>query len=165
MAYDFRPGTPEDLPTLQTMLLEAANWSGSNTDRLEHILSRPEVTVILQNWGQQRGDTAVIADDEHGTSVGAAWYRFYTRERHSYGFVDESTPEIAIAVESEHRGHGIGTALLRNLIDQAVNQGIPKLSLSVDRQNPAAKLYAKLGFERIDDEDREDWTMTRKVCG
>jgi GNAT superfamily N-acetyltransferase len=63
--------------------------------------------------------------------------------------VDESTPEVSAAVLPPHRGRGIGTALLRALGHEAREQGIERLSLSVERDNPAAALYERLGFRPL----------------
>ncbi len=50
---------------------------------------------------------------------------------------------------SQARGRGIGTALLQRLLDRAVADRIAALSLSVEPDNPAMRLYFGLGFERV----------------
>jgi GNAT superfamily N-acetyltransferase len=52
---------------------------------------------------------------------------------------------LDIALLPEHRGRGIGTALIRRLQDEAAAQGLP-LRLHVARTNPATSLYLRLGF-------------------
>ena len=65
-----------------------------------------------------------------------------------YGFVDEETPELAVAVVPNARGKGVGTALLTALLDRARADGYAALSLSVDRANEGAiALYEQHGFE------------------
>jgi GNAT superfamily N-acetyltransferase len=54
----------------------------------------------------------LIAIDD-GFPVGAAWYRLFRKDQPGYGFVDEETPELAIAVVPSRRGRGIGEALSR----------------------------------------------------
>ena len=71
------------------------------------------VQLYVKAWGRP-GDTAVIAIED-GFPVGAAWFRLFPRERPGYGFVDASTPELAIAVVPSRRGRGIGDALLTSL--------------------------------------------------
>ena len=158
MEYRIRRGVTADLPFLERMLRQAANWSGREEANLDEIMSMPEISVVLADWGRP-GDTAVVAESDDGQPVGAAWYRFYTKEGHSYGFVDEETPEVAIAVEKAYRNRGIGTSLLSSLIGEAAKQNVRKLSLSVDSSNYATRMYEKAGFVSIDDESDDHWTM------
>ena len=52
---------------------------------------------------------------------------------------------IDIALLPEHRGGGLGTALLRSILDEATARGVP-VRLHVEPHNPAARLYTRLGF-------------------
>jgi len=113
----------------------------------------------LRGWGRP-GDTAVIAL-ESGFPVGAAWYRLFRAEEPGYGFVNEETPELAIAVVPSKRGHGIGDELLKSLLAKAVQAGFEQLSLSVEPGNPARQLYERHGFEVVI-EGPEAWTMVRR---
>ena len=102
---------------------------------------------------------------DRGFPVGAAWYRLFDRERPGYGFVDERTPELAIAVVPNARGKGIGTALLDALLERARLDGYPTVSLSVDRANAGAiELYERYGFERVE-EDADSVTMLAQLTG
>lgn len=58
---------------------------------------------------------------------------------------------IDIALLPEFRGRGIGTALLRDLIDEASAAGKP-LRLRVEPGNPARHWYEREGFRAIADE-------------
>jgi GNAT superfamily N-acetyltransferase len=89
-----------------------------------------------------------------GRPGGAAWWRFFSEQDRGYGFVDEATPEVSIAVVAEARSHGFGTRLLEALIEDARRGGLPALSLSVESDNPAVAMYQRLGFVtvgRVDD--------------
>jgi ribosomal protein S18 acetylase RimI-like enzyme len=55
-----------------------------------------------------------------------------------------------VAVLPEHRQRGIGTALLRDLLDEAAASG-KRLSIHVEKHNPARQLYERLGFAEIAD--------------
>lgn len=57
---------------------------------------------------------------------------------------------IDIALLPEHRGAGIGTALLEELLAEGDRRGKP-VSLHVEHFNPAMRLYERLGFRKIDD--------------
>ena len=58
---------------------------------------------------------------------------------------------VDVALLPEHRGRGIGTALLRPILDEASESG-RKVSIHVERFNPAQRLYRRLGFEAAGDE-------------
>jgi len=114
----------------------------------------------VRGWGRP-GDTAVIAL-EGGFPVGAAWYRVFGPEEPGYGFVDERTPELAIAVVPSKRGHGVGDEMLKELLGKAREAGYERLSLSVEPGNPARKLYERHGFEVVD-EGADAWTMVAEL--
>lgn len=147
--WKIRLATRDDLPFLREMLYEAVCWRPHQPRApLNEVLAGPELAKLLSGWGRQ-GDTAVVAEWEDGTPVGAAWYRFWTAENHSYGFVDASTPELAIAVRQYMRQRGIGTALLTVLLEQARRSAITQISLSVEPENYSRALYEKLGFKQV----------------
>jgi GNAT superfamily N-acetyltransferase len=122
-------------------------------------LARPENRKYLDGWGRP-GDAGVVALDEAGQRLGAAWYRRFSDEAHGYGFVAPDVPELAIGVIASARGKGIGTALLNGLLGMARNQGERALSLSVDRRNPALALYKRIGFRDVDGSDPSDFSAT-----
>jgi ribosomal protein S18 acetylase RimI-like enzyme len=108
------------------------------------------VALYVKAWGRP-GDTAVIAID-NGFPVGAAWYRLFSDRRPGFGFVDESTPELAIAVVPSARGRGIGSALIDALSARAREAGHRAISLAVDSTNDGAiDLYRRHGFETVDE--------------
>ena len=155
--FKIRVGVREDLPFLEQMLFEAFFWNPQQTrPKLRQFVQNPEFRKLLADWGRA-GDQAVIAEEE-GASTGAAWYRFWTAENHSYGFVDSATPELGIAVRANRRAQGLGRALLRALIASARSEGIQALSLSVDPANFARRLYEAEGFVKIG-ESGTSWTM------
>jgi L-amino acid N-acyltransferase YncA len=149
-----RRGLPADVRFLRDMLHHAYYWrermAGSVTAR------------YVRGWGR-RGDAAVIAL-ENGFPVGAAWYRLFTEREPGYGFVDEQTPELAIAVVPGARGKGFGDELLVALCRRARAEGHQALSLSVDPANPSLKLYEKHGFEKVAETDDGSWTMISRLA-
>jgi ribosomal protein S18 acetylase RimI-like enzyme len=76
--------------------------------------------------------------------------------------VDEETPELAIAIVPSRRGRGLGKELLDGLIASAKRDGFRRLSLSVDRDNPAIGLYESFGFKKIEEHGRS-WTMLAEL--
>lgn len=60
----------------------------------------------------------------------------------------ESTLHIIdLIVTKQYRNKGIATSVLKALHQQATNSNITSLKLSVAKENPAIKLYLKLGFK------------------
>lgn len=147
-----RPANASDLGFLEDMLYEAATWRDPHDDR-DTVMGNPHVASYLSDWGRP-GDTALVATDELGSRVGAAWFRFFSAEEPGYGFLDETIPGIAIAVEQSFRGRGVGIALMAALISAARDQTIHALSLSVETDNaPAVRLYEHYGFRRVSERE------------
>jgi ribosomal protein S18 acetylase RimI-like enzyme len=137
---------------------EAATWRpGVERRPLEEVLADPGFAVYLEGWPRE-GDAGVVAEDETGRPLGAAWYRRFSEDAHGYGFIDASIPELSIGVEADARGRGIGMALMEALIERARTAGVPALSLSVEEDNPALRLYERLGFVRVA-RNGNAWTM------
>ena len=151
-----RRGGRSDVRFLRDMLHHAYYWRERNPGEEAGPAAR-----YVKGWGRP-GDTALIAVDD-AFPVGAAWYRLFRREQPGYGFVDEETPELAIAVVPSKRGHGIGDELLQELIAKAKAAGYERLSLSVEPGNPARKLYERHGFDVVD-EGAEAWTMVASLA-
>ena len=135
-----RAAGAQDLPFLRDMLRHAyyARWGSEADVPLERYVA---------GWGR-RGDRAFVAIDAF-QPVGAAWYRLFPADEPGYGFVDEETPELTIAVVPSRRGKGFGRQLLEALLEQARKDGFRALSLSVEPDNPALHLYERYGFERV----------------
>ena len=119
------------------------------------------MALYVKGWGRA-GDTALIAIED-GFPVGAAWYRLFRRDLPGYGFVDEETPELAIAVVPSRRGGGIGDALLNALYERAKADGHRAVSLAVERDNELLVSYyeKKHGFTRVGEDGADSITMRR----
>jgi GNAT superfamily N-acetyltransferase len=148
MGHEIRIGHTADYPTVQRVLYEAATWDKEDAPPLEIALQHPELTIYHEGWGKP-GDTLVVAQVD-GKIVGGGYARFFTEAVHGYGFVDEGTPELALAVWSTHRGMGIGRRLLERLHEVLRTLGVEAISLSVAETNPAVGLYEKSGYRTID---------------
>ncbi|WP_437485927.1 N-acetyltransferase family protein [Sorangium sp. So ce1014] len=135
--------TPADEPLLWEMLYQAIHVPEGSPPPPRDIVHRPELSRYVQGWGQL-DDLGVVALQE-GEAAGAAWLRRLTGALRGYGHVDDETPELAIALLPQHRGRGLGTRLLTSLLDTARNR-YPAISLSVSPDNPAIRLYRRLGF-------------------
>jgi GNAT superfamily N-acetyltransferase len=133
-----RPVGHGDVRFLRDLLRHAYHWR-LNED--------PDLPVFryVANWGRP-GDAGVIAFDGRG-AYGAAWYRLFPEDEPGFGFVDEQTPELTIAVVPSRRGQGVGAELLEALLVQAKEDGLAAVSLSAEKEQTA--LYERLGFVPI----------------
>ena len=137
-----RPGGPQDVPFMRDMLRHAYYWRWEEPELRDLPVSR-----YVEGWGRP-GDRALILI-EGFQPVAAAWYRLFTETHPGYGFVDEQTPELTIAVVPSRRGRGYGAELLTALLAQAAEDGFSSVSLSVEPDNPALSLYERHGFVRV----------------
>ena len=113
------------------------------------VIRRPELARYVEGWGKP-GDLALIATLD-SMPVGAVWLRLLKGEKKGYGYVDDRTPELGIAVLPDYRGQGVGTRLLEHLFRNATTYAA--ISLSVSKGNPAINLYQKLGFRSVREDD------------
>jgi ribosomal protein S18 acetylase RimI-like enzyme len=142
----------KELDFLRRMLYTALDWRGNGSlPPFEFVVAHPQVKIFHEDWGRT-GDTALVAEDG-GRLVGLVWYRFFDEAEHGEGFVDDSAPELAIAVVEGFRGRGIGAALMDAMHGRARRDGIARISLSVDSDNPARHLYARLGYVDFEPDD------------
>jgi GNAT superfamily N-acetyltransferase len=138
------------------MSYEAFSWRpGERAIPFDEALARPDVARYTDGWGRA-GDLGMIADP----GLGAAWSRLFTEDDHGYGFVAPDVPELSIGVARDARGRGVGTRLLTELVARAGAAGHPAISLSVEVDNPAVRLYERLGFTRVGSVGNA-WTMQR----
>jgi ribosomal protein S18 acetylase RimI-like enzyme len=139
----FRPATAADQAFLEEMLLLAFTWrdesAGGPLD--------PGVLHYVEGFGRE-GDVGVVAE-VGGVAAGAAWSRLFTPADATYGFVAEDVPELSIGVRAAYRGRGLGTGLIEALKRALVAAGFDRVSLSVEPDNPARRIYERAGFERV----------------
>jgi ribosomal protein S18 acetylase RimI-like enzyme len=140
-----RKGSAGDVPFMRSMLAHAYAWR-VNAFEADIPLSR-----YVDNWGRP-GDVAVIAH-ETGNRVGAAWLRLFRQSEPGYGFVDENTPELSIAVVPSRRRHGLGQELMDALLEAARAAGHGAVSLSVEADSAAVGFYDRNGFTHVREQD------------
>ena len=158
---NIRPATKDDLAFLRKMLYEAARWNPDwPREPIEEVLAEPMLLRYYVGWGRP-GDGGVVAEIDD-TPAGAAWYRLFTETDPGYGFVNEKTPELSIAVAPIHRRKGVGEAILRTCMVQAREEGFQSLSLSVAAHNRSRMMYQRAGFEKVE-EAGDHWKMVANL--
>ncbi|MDL4842346.1 GNAT family N-acetyltransferase [Aquibacillus rhizosphaerae] len=152
-----------ELEFLTDMIYEAI-YIPENKPSKQELLNSPHIKIYYDGWGRT-GDRALIAFNDDNDPVGAAWYRLFSENQKGYGYIDDKTPELGIALCNEARGMGIGTILMERLFESGFRDGYNSLSLSlsVDPNNrQALNLYKKLGFKKYDSSGTS-WTMTISI--
>ncbi len=113
------------------------------------IIEKPELQVYVEDFGR-KNDYCLVAEI-NGKIIGAVWSRIMD----DYGHIDNNIPSLAISLYREFRGQGIGTALLESILSLLKSENYEKVSLSVQKENYAYRMYLKAGFEVVDDNDEE----------
>ena len=150
-----------ELNFLADMLYEALFVPEGHAPFPKEIIHDRSLSKYIDNWGKDKYDIAFVVEVDHQL-VGAIWGRLLTQENKGYGFVDNNTPELSLAVKSGYRNEGIGTELMRTIASEYKKIGINQLSLSVDMANPASNLYQRLGY-KIVEETETSWTMKKEI--
>jgi ribosomal protein S18 acetylase RimI-like enzyme len=162
VTYSFRPVDSSDVDFLWEMLYEASYAAELGVASPAELRDHPELARYLEGWGRRTDVGVIVSDDDTGERVGAAWLRLLTGDAKGYGYVDDHTPELAIAVLPGHRGRGVGERLLRSLFDTASGT-FGGVSLSVRTDNPARRLYERVGFRTVPGADSDSGSVTMTI--
>ena len=144
MTPRIRPLGPSDEPFLWTALYHALHVPPGAAPFPPDAVRQPGLARYVSGWMGRPGDLGAAAEVD-GAPVGAAWLRRWTADNRGFGFVDEATPELSMALLPPYRGRGIGTALLRWVLAEAGRES-EAVSLSVSPSNAARRLYERFGF-------------------
>jgi len=148
---------PAEFPLLEGFLYEAIFIPEGFEGTVPRSVIRddPKCRAAFEGFGSLPDDRALVAELD-GKLIGACW----VRTTDEYGHVDSATPSFAISLYKPYRGQGIGTALMRRMLDELRDAGYVRASLSVQKANPALRLYERLGFRIIGDgADSSEWLM------
>jgi [ribosomal protein S18]-alanine N-acetyltransferase len=157
---EIREIKPNEYDFLREMLYEAIYFPAGTEKLPISIVDEPWLSKYVENFGR-KGDFAFVLVDKNEL-VGAVWSRLLTEDKAGYGFIDEKTPEFSIAISERFRNQGFGALMIQNLIEKLISEGFEKLSLSVDKRSSAQKLYRRLGFEIIREEETA-FTMLKNL--
>ena len=120
------------------------------------IITLPELQVYITDFGREPDDICFLAEVD-GKVAGAVWVRVME----DYGHLEEGVPSFAISLYKEYRNRGIGTALMVRMLQELAERGYEKASLAVQKANYAVRMYQKVGFEIVGENEEEYWMMWR----
>lgn len=146
----YRPLQPSEAELLKTFIYEAIFIPEGVEPPPFDIIFRPEIALYYEGFGNGSADNCIVAEVD-GKVVGAVW----TRIMNDYGHVDDQTPSFAISLLKELRNQGIGTELMRRMLQLLKTQGYKQASLAVQKANYAVRMYKEVGFEIVDQNDEE----------
>lgn len=159
MNYTIREIRKDEIPLLDDFLYEAIfipEWYTGTIPR-DIIYNNPKIYAAIKDFGTHPDDHCFVAEADEKV-VGAVWVGIADE----YGHIDDKTPSFSISLYKEYRGKGIGTALMKRMLDHLRSKGYAKASLGVNKENYAVRMYKKVGFEIIGDgADNTEWLM---VC-
>lgn len=147
--YSIRRLTREDQNFLWEMLYHALYVPPGHEPFPAEVVNEPEIARYVVDWGTPGDHGFAAVEQSTSRDVGAVWIRLFSGPNKGYGYVADDIPELSIALLPQYRNQGIGTDLLNRLIDETRHQ-YRALSLSVSTDNPAARLYRRLGFEVVE---------------
>ena len=150
MEFIVREMLPEEYPLLDDFLYEAIFIPEGEKPLPRDVIYNPDLQVYVKNFGNEPDDICFVAETG-GKVVGAVWVRVMD----DYGHIEDGVPSFAISFYPEYRGRGMGTALMRRMLDELRKRGYKKTSLSVQKANYALKLYEKVGFKVLYDHGEE----------
>ncbi|HOO43014.1 MAG TPA: GNAT family N-acetyltransferase [Bacteroidales bacterium] len=149
-----------EIPLLEEFLYQAVFIPEGKERPGREILKLPKIAVYIKDFGKQ-SDFCLVLQHENKI-IGAIWSRLFPENEKGFGFVDSDTPEIAMSVLQSYRKQGVGTLLLKAMLDRLARNGYRQVSLSVDVLNYACKMYQKSGFITIGTSG-ESVTMIKKL--
>jgi ribosomal protein S18 acetylase RimI-like enzyme len=162
-ACAYKPIDAAEYGVLEDFLYEAI-FIPDGTDPLPRdVIYAPTLHHYIKDFGKQ-GDVCYVCECG-GRIVGAAWSRILDdTDNKGYGNVGAGIPELAISVLPESRGRGIGTELLKRLHTALRELGYKRISLSVQKENPALRLYVRCGYTIIKEQET-DYIMVKRLDG
>ncbi|MGD0103790.1 MAG: GNAT family N-acetyltransferase [Rhodopila sp.] len=135
-----RPARPVDIPAILRLIRGLADY-----ERMLHEVTITESELREALFGATPRITAVLAE-ARGATIGLAlfYYTFNTFKARPNIFLED------LFVEPQHRGNGVGLALMRHLARLAVSQNCGRIEWRVLNWNqPAIDFYHRLGAKPI----------------
>lgn len=147
MELTIRPIRREEFPLLADFLYDAIYRSDPSSPLPRQIVEHPSLRIYIADFGTLPDDRCLVAQAE-GHVVGMVWVRCIR----AYGYIGEGIPEFVLSVAAPCRGQGIGTRLMREMLQRLSAAGYPEASLSVQRREsgPASLPPARIPHRETD---------------
>ena len=150
MEYKIRTISENEYSLLADFLYEAIFIPKDIPAPPREIIYKPELQVYVDDFGKRKGDLCFVAEVDNKI-IGAVWVRIMN----DYGHIDDETPSFAISLYKDYRNFGIGTALMKEMLNALNQAGYKQASLAVQKENYAVKMYKNVGFVIVDENDEE----------
>ncbi len=150
MNYNIRKIREDEYNLLDDFIYEAIFIPEGVEPPPKSIINQPDLQVYISNFGKEKDDICFVAEVS-GKVVGAVW----VRDMNDYGHIADGVPSFAISLYKEYRNSGIGTSLMETMLSELKNRGYERTSLAVKKTNYAVRMYKKVGFEIVDENDEE----------
>jgi GNAT superfamily N-acetyltransferase len=140
MQINLRPATPADVPQILAFIRDLATY-----EREPDAVQATEADLLRDGFGPTKRFDCIIADMTDGEAATPAGFALYfhnysTWRGHAGIYLED------IYVTPEHRGKGIGKALLTRVAAIAVAEGCPRYEWAVlDWNQPSIDFYHSLG--------------------
>lgn len=148
-SFTIRPAVQTDELFLWEMLYQSLYVEEGDGPFPRDAVNRPDIARYVEGWGRAGDLGFVVVDSNTKQPIGAAWARLPAGANDGFGYVDDATPELSVALFPAYRGQGVGTELLNHYLE-AARKTHQAVSLSVSPNNPARRLYERLGFGVVD---------------
>lgn len=148
--FQIREMMPSERPLLRDFLYEAIFQRDENNLLPRNVVDNPELRVYIDDFGEKPADFALVAEVDDKIA-GAVWVRIIP----GYGHIADDTPEFAISVLKPYRGKGYGTRMMVEMLRHLRASGCKRASLAVQKDNYALRMYQKVGFKIIGENDQE----------
>lgn len=152
MDYVIRKMRSDETGLLEDFLYEAIFQKSNKNPVPRKAIYDPSLRIFFEAFGR-KDDHCLIAEVE-GKVIGAVWTRIFPGKDQGFAKMEE-TPELAISLYKPFRKKGIGKALMEQMLELSRSVGYEKVALSVQKENPAIRLYERLGFEIVKELDEE----------
>jgi ribosomal protein S18 acetylase RimI-like enzyme len=150
VTYNIRKIREDEYKLLEDFIYEAIFIPEGVEPPPKTIINQPDLQVYIKDFGKEKDDICFVAEADDKV-VGAVW----VRDMHDYGHIADGVPSFAISLYKQYRNFGIGTQLMITMLDELKKRSYERTSLAVQKANYAVRMYKKVGFNIIDENDEE----------